>query len=193
MKPASHCDGIQITARWREIGIALAAILITFGLVPRPAAFFLAALAVLALIVAVIDLRSFIIPDSASALIFALGLGLIATATRLDWLWTELGDALLRALVGGGTLQLLRLGYRWKTGDEGLGFGDVKLATAGAPWLGWQMMPVALEIATLAAILVISVRALSRREKIDRHLAIPFGVFLAPAIWIVAILEHTLA
>ena len=67
---------------------------------------------------------------------------------------------------------------------EGLGLGDVKLAGAGATWLSWSYIVVALLIAVSAAIAVMVGRRIVAKEQIKAHAAVPFGTFLAPAIWI---------
>jgi leader peptidase (prepilin peptidase) / N-methyltransferase len=138
-------------------------------------------LAAVALFVAAVDLARFEIPDIASFAIFALGLawsqtwGLDAGAAV---------DALLRSLVVIGSFFAIRAGYRALRNLEGLGLGDVKLAGAGAAWLSWPHIAAALLIAVGAAIAVIVGRSIVTRQQIKAHAAIPFGSFLAPAIWI---------
>jgi leader peptidase (prepilin peptidase)/N-methyltransferase len=101
-----------------------------------------------------------------------------------------LGDAAARAVVAGGSLWLLRQAYGKYSGVEGLGLGDVKLAAAGAPWLMWTTLPLALVLAAVAALLVIGTRAALGREEIHAKMQVPFGAFLAPAIWLSFMLER---
>ena len=68
---------------------------------------------------------------------------------------------------------------------EGLGWGDVKLAAAGAIWLDWPQLPIALLIAAAAGILVVAGRAMLDGGRLKTSIAIPFGAFLAPSIWLV--------
>jgi len=75
--------------------------------------------------------------------------------------------------------------YRRLCGIEGLGMGDVKLAAAGAPWLPWSHLQVALLIAVSPALLVVAGRALIARNGLHMRIALPFGAFLAPAVWVV--------
>jgi prepilin signal peptidase PulO-like enzyme (type II secretory pathway) len=75
--------------------------------------------------------------------------------------------------------------YRRLCGIEGLGMGDVKFATAGAPWLPWSHLQVALLIAVSAALLMVAGRALIARNGLNMRIALPFGAFLAPGVWVV--------
>jgi leader peptidase (prepilin peptidase)/N-methyltransferase len=94
-----------------------------------------------------------------------------------------LGHAIVSLIVCGGVFYLLRETYfRWR-GVEGLGFGDVKLAASGGVWLGWEAFPAAVTLAAVGAIVWIAgTAALKRGWPRDRK--IPFGAFLAPAIWV---------
>jgi leader peptidase (prepilin peptidase)/N-methyltransferase len=68
---------------------------------------------------------------------------------------------------------------------EGLGLGDVKLAAAGGAWTGWQDLPNVVLVAAVAALALALVRAAHRRKRLAGTDRLPFGAFLAPAIWIV--------
>ncbi len=71
-----------------------------------------------------------------------------------------------------------------------LGLGDVKLAAAGAPFLAWATLPLALALAAVAAVLAALASAVTRGTALDRRTEIPFGAFLAPAIWLSLIFER---
>jgi leader peptidase (prepilin peptidase)/N-methyltransferase len=138
-------------------------------------------LAAAALFIAAVDLHRFEIPDISSFAIFVLGLAW-TQASGLDA--EAITEALVRSVVVAGLLFAVRAGYRAVRNLEGLGLGDVKLAGAGAAWLSWPYIMVALLIAVSAAITVMVGRSIVAREQIKAHAAIPFGTFLAPAIWI---------
>lgn len=175
--------------RW-AVAAALAGAVVSFVLLPWPAAAFAAMLAALAVYVAAVDLDRFIIPDAANVAIFAAGLALVVTEGWRAGPLTDLEYALLRTLVAGGFMWTLRFVYARATGIEGLGLGDVKLAAAGAPFLAWDTLPLALALAAIACALALSGRALVRGEAIDRSRELPFGAFLAPAIWVVFVLDR---
>ena len=158
----------------------------SLALLPSAVGLFAAALGLLALTIARADLDRFIIPDLMVAAMLILGLGLAV----YEGGGASHGDALLRAAVAAGALYLLRLAYRMRAGVEGLGLGDVKLAGAAGPWLMWSTLPYAVAVAAVAALLAIALRALIRREPIDRQQVLPFGAFLAPAIWIAFLFER---
>jgi leader peptidase (prepilin peptidase) / N-methyltransferase len=139
-------------------------------------------LAALALIIAIADIGRFEIPDWASALMFLLGLSWVFYSSSQDE--GAILDAILRSLTAAGVLYAVRAVYYHIRGFDGLGLGDVKLAAAGAPWLSWQVLPVALLIAVSAAILLITIQVIAGTRRIESDLAVPLGAFLAPAIWL---------
>ncbi len=176
-------------------GLAAAAIVggvaLSLYLLPFPQGAFAALLAALAIFIAVIDLEYRIIPDAANALMFVAGLFLIALEAFPGQLLWDLGDALLRSAVAGGVLLALRYFYGWRSGVEGLGLGDAKLAAAGAPFLPWPVLPVALLIAAFGGLLAVGAQALAKGKRPSRRDSLPFGAFLAPAIWIAYLIAQT--
>lgn len=150
---------------------------------PGMSGIFGALLLALALAIARIDAREMIIPDWMNAALLAFGL-LRAVALAGDVArWSAAGDALLRGAALGCVLLLVRLAYRRLRHREGLGLGDVKLGFAGGVWIEWTMLPVAIEIAALSALAVflLAPKMMGRTPQWSERL--PFGAFLAPAIW----------
>ena len=141
-----------------------------------------AALAALALAIAVVDRRALIIPDSLNALAFAAGMAAAALAAP-----GEAGGAILRAFLRAavmfGAFFAFRAAYRRLRGFDGLGLGDVKLAAVAGVWLDWSDLPVAVEIAALAALAAAFVGRLGGKD-LDLRAKLPFGAFFAPAIWL---------
>jgi len=164
---------------------------VSFYLLPMPVAAFAAFLAVAAIFIAVVDIEYLVIPDSANTLLFAAGLVLVVVEAGRGAYFDAVADALLRSLVAGGAFALLRFGYMRRSGAEGLGLGDAKLVAAGAPFLAWSSLPVALLIAAAGGLLAVAARAAIARQMPDRKAEIPFGAFLAPAIWITFLIERT--
>uniref|UniRef100_UPI003784D5C5 prepilin peptidase n=1 Tax=Methylocella sp. TaxID=1978226 RepID=UPI003784D5C5 len=135
-----------------------------------------------ALAAAVTDARAFIIPDELNLAMAALGFA----AAAVDAPYAP-GAAMAEAAARGAALGLAFLGlralYRLWRGREGLGLGDVKLAAVAGVWLGWTIVPLAVELAALAALLACAALHVSGR-RLDRLTRLPFGLFFAPAIWL---------
>jgi leader peptidase (prepilin peptidase) / N-methyltransferase len=176
--------------RWTLAAMA-AGVAVSLYLLPAPVSIFAAIVAALAVFIAVVDLEHFVIPDAANLALLALGLALVVLEAPPSGALAALGDAVARGLAGGGALLLLRFVYLRLAGIEGLGLGDVKLAAAGALSLAWPTLPIALLIASIGGLLAIGARALGSRKMPDRVAEIPFGAFLAPAIWLAFVLERT--
>jgi len=142
-----------------------------------------AGLACLMIAIAAVDARRFIIPDELTSAALALGLA-DAAIRHPDGIGEALALAALRgAIVAAAFFGLWAL-YRRLRGREGIGLGDVKLAGVAGVWLDWPSIPVAVEIAALAALAVCLVRWLALGRAISATTRLPFGAFLAPAIWI---------
>lgn len=142
------------------------------------------------LAIAVIDARCFIIPDELNGAGIVLGLAAAVVSA------SSVTEGLLTAGLRGAMLALVflavRMGYRALRGREGLGLGDVKLAALAGVWLEVEMMPVAIEIAAVAGLIAYGLRQLSCGRVIRPRSRLPFGLFLAPAIWIGWILDRWL-
>jgi leader peptidase (prepilin peptidase)/N-methyltransferase len=137
------------------------------------------------LAIAAIDARRFMIPDALS--LPAIPLGLLASGALLDPLQDDLVilDHLIGAGLGGAGFWLVREAYWRLRQREGLGLGDVKLAAAAGAWVGWEHLPEAVLLAAAAALGVAVGLALVARRALSGRERIPFGAFLAPAIWAV--------
>ena len=151
--------------------------------VPGPEGLLGAFLGVLMLAVAVTDARSYMIPNELTAAAVALALFRAAAvgpdAGTYALLWA-VGRALTIAL----PLLALMAGYRAWRGRDGLGLGDVKLAAVAGAWLGLPALFAAVELAALAAIGAYILNAAIRRRPLKSTAFLPFGMFLAPAIWL---------
>ena len=75
-------------------------------------------------------------------------------------------------------------GYRWWRGRDGLGLGDIKLAGVAGAWLGFVTVFAVVELATLAALGAYFLTGAIRKRPFKATAILPFGVFLAPAIWL---------
>jgi leader peptidase (prepilin peptidase)/N-methyltransferase len=173
------------------VALTLAACAASLIAAPGLPGYFGAGLAVITIAIAAIDARFFIIPNELSATAFALAL-VNAAVLAPDGAWSAIGLALLRAAVLGLLFYALRALYRRLRGREGLGLGDVKLAGVAGAWLDWMSIPIAIEIAALAAIAVFAIRHYAGGRAFDAAAKFPFGLFLAPSIWLGWLIEVTL-
>ena len=168
--------------------LALGMVGLSIWAAPGVAGWLGAGLALIMLAIATIDARWFIIPNELSAAGFALAL-INAAVLAQDGVTAAVGMALLRGAVVALLFLALRMLFRRVRGRDGIGLGDVKLAGVMGAWLGWVTIPIAVEIAALSAIAVYLFRHYARGRPIDRTLKFPFGLFLAPSIWLCWLFE----
>jgi leader peptidase (prepilin peptidase)/N-methyltransferase len=163
--------------------IGTLAVGLSFAASPDWRGMFGAALALLMLAIALSDLRHFIVPDALSASAFMLGLifaALFDDAPLAEAILT----CLLRAAAAALPLLALMLFYEWWRGRPGLGLGDVKLAAVAGAWLSLPVLFAAIELAALAAIGAYLLNAAIKRTPLKSTAFLPFGAFLATAIWL---------
>jgi leader peptidase (prepilin peptidase) / N-methyltransferase len=163
--------------------VLLAATTTSLAAAPGLEGLFGAFLAALMLAIAITDADRYIIPNELAAAAAALAL-LRAGMVGPDAGWEGVLWALGRAAAVALPLLALMEGYRRWRGRDGLGLGDVKLAGVLGAWLGWATIFAVLEVATLTAIAVYVIFALVRRRPLRGTAFLPFGSFLAPAIWL---------
>lgn len=89
---------------------------------------------------------------------------------------------MLGAVIGYLTLWLFAKIFLLITKKEGMGHGDFKLFALLGAWLGWQVLPLILIIASFLGATVGIAMMLIKHQ--DRNTAIPFGPYLALAGWI---------
>ncbi len=124
------------------------------------------------IVVTFIDLDHQIIPDEISLPGIALGFLASFFLPSPGWL-----SSLLGAVVGWGSLALIFYGYLWLTGREGMGGGDAKLLAMLGAFLGLKAIPFIIFVSSLAgSVIGLSLMAIQGK---NRHLAIPFGPYLA--------------
>ena len=163
--------------------IGLAAVAASIWAVPGTGGFLGAGLALVMLAIAAIDYRYLIIPDelTAAALVLAL---INAAVVNAPSIVDGVAIAALRGLLTMSFFLGLRWIYGWLRKREGLGLGDVKLAFVVGAWLDWIMIPVAIEIAALGALVAYGAWRAIGKQALNPTSRLPFGLFFAPAIWL---------
>jgi leader peptidase (prepilin peptidase)/N-methyltransferase len=157
-------------------GVSLAA-------APGPDGLLGAFLGALMLAIAASDFRHYIIPNELTGAALALAL-LRAGAAGPEAGWEAVIWAAGRGLAIALPFLALMIGYRWWRGRDGLGLGDVKLAAVAGAWLGFVTIFAVIELAALSALAAYAVNAWLRKRPLRATAFLPFGAFLAPAIWI---------
>jgi leader peptidase (prepilin peptidase)/N-methyltransferase len=140
-------------------------------------------LAALMLAIAANDARHYLIPNELTGAAFALAL-LRAAAFVPDVGAEALLWPVARAVAVALPLLLLMLAYRYWRGRDGLGLGDVKLAAVSGAWLDLTTVAAVIELAALLAIGAYVANAALQRKPLRGTAFLPFGLFLAPSIWI---------
>jgi leader peptidase (prepilin peptidase) / N-methyltransferase len=125
----------------------------------------------------VIDFRHTLLPDDITLPFLWLGLLL-----SIAGVYAGPVDAILGAVLGYGSLYAVFHVFKWITGKDGMGFGDLKLFALFGAWLGWQALPGIILLSSLVGALTGFALILFRGR--DRQLPIPFGPFLSVAGWI---------
>ena len=169
-----------------SLALGIALLLSVFAsLVTAPGAegLYGAFLAALMLAIAAHDARHYLIPNELTGAAFALAL-LRAAAFVPDIGLEALLWPLVRAVVVAVPLLLLMVLYRRWRGRDGLGLGDVKLAAVCGAWLDLATVLAVIELAALLAIAAYAANAALRKRPLRATAFLPFGLFLAPAIWI---------
>jgi len=124
-----------------------------------------------------IDFDHMLLPDQITLPLLWLGL-----LININGSFVTLDNAVIGAMVGYGSLFSVFWLFKFFTGKEGMGFGDFKLFALFGAWIGWQLLPVLILMASVVgAIVGISMIIFKGHQ---REQAIPFGPYLAVAGWI---------
>jgi len=136
------------------------------------------------LALAIIDWRTYRLPDS-------LTLPLIAGGLLAAWLLDQpLWIHALGAGLGYGALVVLEKSYEKLRGRPGLGRGDAKLFAAGGAWCGAMALPLILLAASLSALVWVLVHRLVTGAEVKADSMIAFGPFLGFGIGFVFIAKR---
>lgn len=180
--------------RPRALPVALsliAAVALSLLVAPGVRGLFGAALAALMIAICVSDARRFIIPDGLVAATLLLAF-LYEGVMRFDAGLQPLADSFVRAAATSLTFFFVMIGFRLARGRDGIGLGDVKLAAVAGAWLDWFTILGVIEGAALTAVAAYLIAGLTRRRRFSAQHLIPFGAFLAPAIWIGWLVESVI-
>lgn len=150
--------------------------------------------AVLLVILTVIDLRHYLLPN-----VYVFPFGLLGAIFHASLGFTLIPpvDLLLGAALGGGILLVIRFFGNRVYGQESMGLGDVKLMAAAGLWLGSMGVTLALTFGAMAGLvhglIVALYRTISLGQKFSmRRLIIPAGPGFIAGIVGVALYTYSL-
>lgn len=124
-----------------------------------------------------IDFDHMLLPDQITLPLLWLGL-----LVNLNGSIVSLEEAVIGAVVGYLSLYSIFWLFKLLTGKDGMGHGDFKLVALFGAWIGWQLLPVLILMASaVGAVIGISLMLFKNHQ---RGQAIPFGPYLAIAGWI---------
>lgn len=133
------------------------------------------------LVLSLIDLHCYLLPDSLTLPL--LWLGLLSHALLLP---NQLADAVYGAAAGYGCCWIIYWLCKAITAKEGLGYGDFKLMAALGAWVGWQQLP---QVAIIASFIG-GVAYCLRLGFYKKRGELPFGPCLATGGALVYISQH---
>ena len=171
--------------------ILILAVCISLVISPHGRGVFGALLAAVMLAIAVTDARSRIIPDQLTAAAIVLAFiheGFVAPDAGVQTVALAAAGSIAAAL----PFLILMIGYRALRGRDGLGLGDVKLAAVAGAWLSWLTIIIVVDIAALCALAVTVFLSRVHGRPLSATTVLPFGLFLAPAIWLGWLFESLL-
>ena len=185
----SGCCGQKLPRRYLFVELAMAALLVlAFTLLSLPIFLSFVPFIILMVVIFLTDMDAFIIPDWAS--LGGLGLGLGLAVLRAPGL-PVITDALLGGACGFALIYFINAAYKLWRGQDGMGFGDVKLMAMLGVWLGpLALLPILFAASIsgaffgILAILVAQARQAGKEQ--DQPAQVPFGCFLAPMalVWL---------
>ncbi len=127
-------------------------------------------------ILTLIDLETFLLPNTLTFPGIALGLGF---AAYFDFFL----DSLIGAVAGYGIFWLVARLFFMLTGKEGMGQGDFKLLAMLGAYMGWQAIPFIILLSSLTGTVIGSLLLIISKKGLRAE--IPFGPYLAAAgvVW----------
>ncbi len=124
-----------------------------------------------------IDFDHMLLPDQITLPLLWLGL-----LININGTFVPLADAVIGAAVGYMSLFSVFWLFKLLTGKDGMGYGDFKLFAVFGAWIGWQLLPLLILMASVVgAIIGIALMVFKNHQK---EQGIPFGPYLAIAGWI---------
>lgn len=124
-----------------------------------------------------IDLDYHLLPDQLTLSLLWLGLFFSLFA-----IFTDSHAGIIGALAGYLLFASIQWVFGWMTGKTGMGQGDYKFLAALGAYLGWEMLPLIILLASVSGIIFSLTHMIIKRH--FKSLPLPFGPYLAVAGWV---------
>lgn len=124
-----------------------------------------------------IDLDYYLLPDQLT--FFLLWLGLFFSMFDI---FTNSHDAIIGAMAGYLIFAIIQIIFGWATGKTGMGQGDYKFLAAMGAYLGWQMLPLIILLASVSGVIFTLTYMVVKKH--FKSTPLPFGPYLAVAGWV---------
>jgi len=136
-----------------------------------------------------IDLEHMLLPDIVTIGFIPVGLAMSFIPERYTPAWPVTAtESLVGAITGAGLFLVVLLLFKYLTGKEGMGLGDVKLMGSIGAFIGYQGLPPAIMVGGFGGIVAwVWMAALSSA---DRDRPVPFGPFLSLGAIVVILLRE---
>jgi len=136
----------------------------------------------------VIDFYHRLLPDGITIGSIPLGLAMAYLPDSWVPVWpVSRMESLIGLALGVGIFLLVLLIFKYATGKDGMGLGDVKLMGGIGAFVGYPALPAVVFFASVAGIITWLVMYSLRRA--DRNYTLPFGPFLSAAALIVIMIR----
>lgn len=154
-----------------------------FGITWQTAGVLIFTWCLLALVV--IDIQHQLLPDNITLPLLWLGL-----LWNLNGQFASLNSAVIGAVSGYAFMWCIAWAFRKVRKIEGMGYGDFKLTAVLGAWLGWQLLPLTIILASVLGAVCGIAQIIAKKQ--SRTTPIPFGPYLALAGWIALFWGHDL-
>ena len=132
-------------------------------------------LALVFIIIFFIDLKHFIIPNTLTFPLMALGL-VKSFIPNLNSIFPNYIDSIIGGLFGYGIIWSIIFFYKQVRKKEGMGLGDAKLFAVIGFWFGWISIPFIIFLSSIIALLIVIPDLIKNSKKMTTQ--IPFGPYI---------------
>ena len=146
-------------------------------------------LALVLIIIFFIDLKHFIIPNTLTFPLMALGL-IKSFIPNLNEIFPNYIDSVIGGLFGYGIIWSIIFFYKQIRKKEGMGLGDAKLFAVIGFWFGWISIPFVIFLSSITALISVVPDLIKNSKKMSTQ--IPFGPYIIIGTLLYLVFENNL-